>query len=269
MAKPSKSGREVAIHRAFAATVGLGAVNLWVLTATLPAGSAAAAADPVGKGLYERAGCIACHGPDARGTDLAPMLAGHTAEQVKRYARNPQGKMPRFGPDKLSDSELDAVAAYIAGIAVPEARVEALELSAALEMHHWIAHHALAANDAKHASVHLAHILELVKDDDAHRRGIERIAGLVRANRLTPAAQELLQMLHAKVTPDISVEKMHLRLALGAIDAGDMLGARHYLEQYVEGASPHDRKHAAELLVLLKKGDLVAVKKRVAHLLGD
>jgi mono/diheme cytochrome c family protein len=245
-----------------------GVVSLWALAATIPAGAALAAAEAVGKTVYEKAGCVACHGPDARGSDLAPALAGHTVEQVRLYARNPQGKMPRFGADKLTDSELDAVAAYIAGLPAPEAHVVAIDAAQHLEMHHWIAHHALIANDPKHADEHLSHILELVKDDDDHRRRVERINQLVRANRLKVAAQEVLQMLHAKVAPELSVEKMHLRLTLGAIDAGDTRAAQHYLERYVEGVSAHDRKHAAELLALLKKGDLASVKKRLGHLLG-
>jgi mono/diheme cytochrome c family protein len=266
MTKRTKN--KAATRRGLAARIEFGVASLWASVATVSAGSALAAAEPVGKALYEKAGCVACHGPDARGSEFAPALAGHTAEQVKLYVRNPQGKMPRFGADKLSASELSAVAAYIAGLPMPEAHVAAIDTAQLLEMHHWIAHHALIANEPKHASLHLSHILELVKDD-AHRRSMEHVVELVSANRLKEAARELLNMLHGKVTPDVSLEKMHLRLALGAIDAGDMRAARHYLEQYVEGASAHDRKHAAELLTLLKKGDLASVRKRVGHLLGD
>jgi len=70
--------------------------------------------------LYIAAGCVACHGADGRGSTFAPMLPGHNAEQVKRYVRNPVGKMPRFGNDKLSDADLETPAAYIAALPVPE-----------------------------------------------------------------------------------------------------------------------------------------------------
>ncbi len=99
-----------------------------------------AAAGIPGRAIYQKAGCAACHGAEAQGTEFAPMLPGHSADQVKSYARNPQGKMPRFGPDKLSDSELQAVASYIAGLKPPETAAGSIKLPGVLEMHHWLAH---------------------------------------------------------------------------------------------------------------------------------
>lgn len=219
-----------------------------------------------GLAIYQKAGCIACHGTDARGTTVAPPLAGHTAEQVKRSVRNPQGIMPRFGNDKITEKELDALAAYVAGIeAQPHAAP--LEFAGALEAHHWMAHHALRANDAEHAFHHLTHAREVAKDGE-HRAGIDRVLGLVRAKRLEEAAHAVVEMVSSKLAPDMSIEKLHLRLALGAIEDGNAKEVRHHLEHYVEGATGHNRRHAEELLALAKKGDLAAAKKRLAHLLG-
>lgn len=232
-----------------------------------PAGPAYAAAGPLGERVFNQAGCVACHGKNAQGSTFAPPLPGHTVEQVKRYVRNPHGKMPRFGPDKLSDSDLDAIASYIAGLPLPEVRGKRVTIEQSLEIHHWMAHHALRANDPKHATHHLSHVLALVKDN-AHRRDIGRLLELVRANRLEEAAHGVVVMVNARVTPETSMEQMHLRLGLGSLEADDAKEVQHHLEHYVESVSPHDRKHAEELLVRLKKGDLGSVRKQMAHLLS-
>lgn len=238
-------------------------VALWLS----PPPPASAAAGPAGERIFNQAGCVACHGKNARGSTVAPPLAGHTAEQVKHYVRSPHGKMPRFGPDKLRDADLDAVASYIAGLALPKIRVKPVGFEQTIEMHHWMAHHSLRSNDAEHATDHLSHLLKLVKDD-AHRRGIERLLELVRAKRFEEAAHGVVEMVSTKVTPGISMEQMHVRLALGSLEAGDTKEVQHHLEHYVESAPPHDRKHAEELLAALMKGDLDAVRKRLAHLVN-
>jgi len=250
------------------AIVSRAALAVFLVTGPI-AGSAApssSAQDP-GTALYVKAGCVACHGVDAGGSKFAPNLPGHTAAQVKHYVRNPQGKMPRFGADKLSDAELDKLASYLASLPVAKARIGSAETLGALEMHHWMAHHALRSNDAKHANHHLSHALDLVKDDE-HRRGIERILELVGKNRLEDAAHHTVQMVAAKITPEISMERMHLRLALGSLDAADVREARHHVDHYVEAASAHDKAHATELAAVLKKGDVESAKKRLAHLLA-
>lgn len=247
-------------------------VSSGALAAVLVLGPAAvsaerSAAQESGRALFVKAGCAACHGADARGSDFAPNLPGHTPEQVKHYVRNPQGKMPRFGADKLSDAELNRVASYIASLPVPKTRLGSAGISGALEMHHWMAHHALRSNDAKHASHHLSHALDLVKDDE-HRRGIEGILKLVGKNRFEDAAHHTVEMVATKITPAISMEQMHLRLALGSLDAADVPEARHHVDHYVEAASAHDKAHAMELAKLLNNGDVAAAKKRLMHLLA-
>lgn len=231
----------------------------------LPAPAQARAHMP-GMALYQRAGCIACHGEDGRGSKVAPPLAGHTEDQVKRAVRNPQGIMPRFGEDKLTERELTALAAYIAGLEAGPAAA-APDFPGALEAHHWLAHHALRSNDAEHGIHHLTHARELAADE-AHRAQIDRTLALARAGRLEQAAHAVVEMVSSRITPDVSMEKLHLRLALGAIDNANAKEVEHHLQHYVEGSSAHDRRHAEELLTLVRKGDLASVKKRIAHLLG-
>ena len=49
-----------------------------------------------GHELFIAKGCSACHGQDAEGTGIAPGLAGHSAEMVRRQVRSPVGAMPAF-----------------------------------------------------------------------------------------------------------------------------------------------------------------------------
>ncbi|MDA0770284.1 MAG: c-type cytochrome [Chloroflexi bacterium] len=51
-----------------------------------------------GQEVFATAGCAACHGEEAQGTDFAPGLAGHSIAQVKRQVRAPIGTMTVFPP---------------------------------------------------------------------------------------------------------------------------------------------------------------------------
>ena len=78
-------------------------------TATPPASLSLA---EQGQQLYLTKGCSGCHGLRAEGSDIAPALPGHSADQVRRQVRNPQRSMPAFGPDQVSDEELIAALLY-------------------------------------------------------------------------------------------------------------------------------------------------------------
>jgi mono/diheme cytochrome c family protein len=223
--------------------------------------------ETAGKKFYGQAGCIACHQAEGKGSDFAPMLPGHTAEQVKRYVRNPVGKMPRFGNDKLSDAELGAIATYIAALPMPEMSSKPPDSREAMEMHHWMAYRLLKDNDPAHAEHHLLHGLSLAMDD-GHRRSMDNVLDLTRAKRTNQAAQRLLELMSADVKPDLPIGQMHLRLALGALEAGDVPETEHHVRHYLETASPHDRHHAQQLLPLLRKGDVISVRKRLTHLMA-
>ncbi len=220
-----------------------------------------------GEALYRKAGCVACHQADGKGSAIAPMLPGHTTEQVKRYVRRPTGKMPRFGYDKLSDAELDAVAAYIAALPLPDMMPEAGELQDALEMHHWMAYRSLSDGDPGHAEHHLLHAIDAARDA-SHRQDLERALGLARLRKTEVAAQQVLEIASARAAPDLTVPQMHLRLALGAIEAGDLPEAEHHVRHYMEGASAHDRKHAQAVLTVLGKGDLAGARRKLAHIMA-
>jgi hypothetical protein len=229
--------------------------------------TAMASPESTGKILYSKVGCVACYQKDGMGSSLAPMLPGHTAEQMKRYVRSPTGKMPRFGNDKVSDNELHAIATHIAGLPIPEIMPVENGPQDALEMHEWMAYRSLRDGDPAHAEHHLRHVLDQTTDE-GHRRDVERAIALTLAKRMEDAAETILRITGAKLTSEFTVKKKHLRLALGALDAGDVPEVEHHVRHYVGAASPHDKRHARELLTLLKKGDAMSMKKRLTHLMA-
>jgi mono/diheme cytochrome c family protein len=69
--------------------------------------------DAAGAQLYAT-NCAGCHGQTAQGTGRAPAIAGNLPGQVISYVREPAGRMPSFGPERISDAELEAIAAWVA-----------------------------------------------------------------------------------------------------------------------------------------------------------
>ena len=112
--------------------------------------------DPVVRGeeLFESRGCAACHGKDAQGTHLAPAIGGHSVEAVMAQVRTPRGQMPAFSPEKISDEELNFIAAYVA--AQPSMAMEiGIEPTEAEREHLQEALEALEAGDRVKAYEHM------------------------------------------------------------------------------------------------------------------
>lgn len=76
-------------------------------------------------------GCVACHGPQAKGTQLAPDLtdsewlnvSGRNYDEIVQLIKDgvPQpeehpGPMPPMGGANLSDDQVNSLAAYVVGI---------------------------------------------------------------------------------------------------------------------------------------------------------
>ena len=58
---------------------------------------------------------------------------------VERQVRNPRFRMPAFSETQVSDAELEAIGHYIGNLSGEgHAHPETIELSASLEMHHWM-----------------------------------------------------------------------------------------------------------------------------------
>ena len=130
-----------------------------------------------GPQLFVDKGCASCHGQNGDGSDIAPALPGHTAEQVRRQVRNPIGTMPRFGPEQISDQELEELVEFITG-QTTDGHQENLDLAMedVVVMHHWMAILALKAEGVAEARHHVNHILDLVEPAD-HRRQMEGVLG--------------------------------------------------------------------------------------------
>ena len=69
-----------------------------------------------GAALCRTAGCVACHGNEARGTVAGPDIHGHTADQVRLQVRTPVGTMPSYDTAAISDAGLEDIAAFIGAI---------------------------------------------------------------------------------------------------------------------------------------------------------
>jgi mono/diheme cytochrome c family protein len=92
--------------------------------AALLLAASARSAEPVqGKAVFDGAkpACKGCH-TDAR-NPLAKAGATNTTAELTAWVRTPEemmakkdrkGLMPAFGPDKISDAELEALVAYLA-----------------------------------------------------------------------------------------------------------------------------------------------------------
>jgi hypothetical protein len=68
----------------------------------------------LGEELFQRTaggvGCAACHGPDGQGTSIAPNITGVTKSRIVRALN---GGVPQMSSIELTDTEIDAVYAYL------------------------------------------------------------------------------------------------------------------------------------------------------------
>ena len=85
--------------------------------------------------------------------------------------------MPAFSEQQISDHELEAIAQFIAGLEGEghlHAEVPPAELTAAVEMHHWMALEALKADTTEDAVRHVRHIIEILEEGE-HQHQLEAI----------------------------------------------------------------------------------------------
>ncbi len=126
------------------------------------------AASAQGQALFAL-NCGECHGDDGSGSDEAPAVAGHTLEQVIQQVREPEGDMEAIPADKLSEVDLQVIAAYVASLpgedahpAIQPSEEERAHLEAALE-----AIHDFEAMDRSAAITHLEQAVALASGDSA------------------------------------------------------------------------------------------------------
>jgi len=242
-------------------------------TVTVTAGGEAGAQEEqpagttgMGREVYLNAGCSACHGLNAEGTDVGPSVAGHTAEQVHQQVRSPLAQMPAYSEAQLSEEDLDQVAGYLAGLEFMEEHAEPVKLSDVLAIHHWMAISAITAGDRGDALHHVGHIIERVKGE--HLETMEKARALLREGDLHEAEHLIEEMLAGKAKPELTLAQLNLRLALTAVDQRDRAEAIHQIRHYLERVRGAEREKGEAVLAHLREGDLHGAEHGIADLLG-
>lgn len=140
-----------------------------------------------GQELFNRLGCMACHGAQGEG-GVGPTIAQTELplERVVRQYRAPYRNMPRFGPDQVSEADIADIYAYLHTLPTPEAPVPSILLQVTPET------------------------------------GIGTIRGIIRyAETETPAVGEEIYVVPAAENPDGSLSFTYLpHLPAGVTDAG-------------------------------------------------
>ena len=221
-----------------------------------------------GRQLYITKGCSGCHGLQAEGSDIAPALPGHSADQVRRQVRNPQRSMPAFGPDQVSDEALDLLVSYIDSLEAGGSHSEpaALPLDEAVAMHHWMALTALNADDVSEAMHHVGHAIELLEDQE-HREGMAAVLVSLEAGALHDAEHELEEMLAGTAEPALSISELHLQLTLSAVLVHDAPDATHHLQHFAADADEGEREIVQKVSEDIDAGDEEEAEHAIIELL--
>ena len=239
--------------------------------ATTSAGTYSSPIPPKAHGaqLFVEKGCAACHGQNGEGSAIAPALPGHTAEQVRRQVRNPIGLMPKFGPERLNDEELEELIEFITGLK-SDGHGEPLDLSMddLSTMHHWMAMLALKAEGVVEAKHHVKHIIELV-ENSAHRHQMENVLNALDENRLHDAEHSIEGMLAGTAEPELSLSELHLQMVLSALAVRDAEDAEHHLDHFIQEAEPSQVDLAGEARDDLNAGELHEAEDLVEGLIEN
>ncbi len=141
--------------------------------------------------------CGECHGGDGTGTDEAPTIVGHTAEQVKEQVRTPEGDMKAIPGDKLQDSDLELIAQFVTSLGTGEAaHEEGLTFSDEERTHLMAAYEAIEDYenmDREAAIEHLEQAAALGTGEGAEF--CEEMIELIKTGKAGTARHELKEML--------------------------------------------------------------------------
>jgi hypothetical protein len=144
--------------------------------------------------------------------------------------------------------------------------MEPVRLSEVLAVHHWMAIGAIAAGDRGDALHHVGHIIEAVTGE--HLEAMREARRLLRAGELHEAEHLIEEMLAGRAKPELSRERLSLRLALTAVDQRDREEAIHQIRHFLEFAKGADRRKGEAVLAHLRGGDLHEAEHGIADLLG-
>lgn len=234
-----------------------------------PTDTAVSTEETRGHEIFISKGCAACHGQNAQGSEIAPALPGHSEATVKRQVRNPRFRMPAFTESQVGDEELDAIAQYIASLpAEGHAHLETTELTAAVEMHHWMALEALKGADTTEGAHHIQHIIDLLKPG-VHRTQMEAILESLQAGETHDPQHEIEGMLAGTAAPELTLLQLHLKQALVALPADDLAGAQHHVAHAQELADVTQEQRFTEILRFLEQGQEHGAEHEIEQLLAE
>lgn len=222
-----------------------------------------------GKILFAQKGCIACHGPEAEGTENAPALPGHTAEQIRRQVRDPLSKMPAFTEQQVSDAELEKIVAFITSLTPPEAmqHMHEYEMSVPVQAHLRMAILSLESDNTTDSQHHLQHAIEVA--DTTQAEAIQTLVDRLNGGDTHEVQHELEEMLtQADAIEGKTMEDLHLELAFSAMEAREIDDAHHHVEHFVETATGVDKLKGEQILELMDDGDLHNARHGIEGLLG-
>ena len=187
---------------------------------------------------------------------------------VKRQVRNPRFRMPSFTESQVSDEELDAIVHYIASLeAEGHAHRETIELTAAIEMHHWMALEAVKADGRAEAIHHVIHIIELLEPGEHHQRMVAILESL-RAGGTHDPEHDIEEMLAGAAAPELTLLQLHLRQAVIALAIDDLADGQHHVAHAQELADVSRDDQIAEILLLLDQRDAHSAEHEIQALLG-
>jgi cytochrome c553 len=248
-------------------------VGLLILGLAIYGVSAISRPSPIeeGKALFAEKGCIACHGPDALGTENGPALPGHTAEQVRRQVREPLSQMIRFTEEQVSDAELEKLVVYITSLAPPEAAAAMPEhehdMSTPAQAHLWMALTAFEADNSADTHHHLQHAIEVA--DEAQVEAIQAMLDNLDGGDVHAIQHEMETVLaETQALEKKGLRELHLELALSAIEAREMEDARHHVEHFIEAGNKMDKLKGDQLLAFMDGRDFHEARHGIEGLLG-
>lgn len=241
---------------------------------TMPTSTATAADDHIeddlaseGREVYLEVGCAQCHGQDAEGSMMAPALAGHTPEQVRRQVRNPVGMMPRFDEDDLSDEKLNSLIAYIEGLDGDHGH--AFEPEAPQSTHLLMMLIALKADDLEEAQHHLGHAREYTGDAELQEQ-LDDLGSMLDSSDMHDAEHMIEGMLEDTDPEQGTMETLHLEIAVQALRLDDPDDARHHLEHALDAdASPEATATIQEAIDAIAAGELHDAEELINTILGE
>lgn len=219
-----------------------------------------------GREVYLDVGCAQCHGQDAEGSMMAPALAGHTPEQVRRQVRNPVGMMPRFDEDDLSEDDLEALTAYIDSL--EGSHGHGFEEGAPESTHLLMLLIALKADDLNETRHHLGHAREFIDNPEIQEQ-LNEFEGMLDADNMHDAEHMVESMLGDTEADQATMTTLHLEVTVQALRLEDADDARHHLEHALEGDVSAELEATIQGAIdAIEGGDLHEAEELINQALG-